>query len=143
MRALHEIPHLDSVGLRQVIATSVGLLYEKMGPLHTAKMINVIMEKCRPDDRPLTLQEVAACISQKHLIPVSMLRAPFKKAENENGVAHARQEAFWLARRQIKADGRRAHTLPTIGQFFGYRDHSTVLFGVRQHEARLLQRADA
>lgn len=44
----------------------------------------------------------------------------------------ARQRAFY-ALRNCGA----GYSLPTIGRWFGGRDHTTVLHGVRAHEARL------
>lgn len=134
---IRDLALLDTVDLRQVIAASVGLLYDKMGPVHTGKMICHIMDACRKEDAPLTLHEVANVISQKHQVPVSVLRKKFGGVkENPQDMAHIRQEAFWLARHQFRADGTNAHTLPQIGRFFGDRDHTTVLHGVRQHNAR-------
>lgn len=46
--------------------------------------------------------------------------------------AYARQEAMWHVRRE-----RPNLSLPSIGRIFGGRDHTTVIHGLRCHEARL------
>ena len=46
-------------------------------------------------------------------------------------IAHPRQEAMWRMRQAGK------WSLPQIGRFLGGRDHTTVLAGVRAHQARL------
>jgi chromosomal replication initiator protein len=44
-----------------------------------------------------------------------------------------RFEAFW----EVYATGR--YSTPAIGSFFGGRDHTTVLNGLRRHEARMAE----
>jgi chromosomal replication initiation ATPase DnaA len=51
-------------------------------------------------------------------------------------VARPRQEAMWLMRQVRRADGSRRYSLPEIGRALGYRDHTTVLHGVRAHAKR-------
>lgn len=43
----------------------------------------------------------------------------------------ARQEFSWRASKET------GKSLPTIGRFLGGRDHTTILHGIRQHQARL------
>lgn len=50
--------------------------------------------------------------------------------------AHPRQHFMYEARQIKWADGRYRYSLPQIGRFLGI-DHTTVLFGVRQHEKRM------
>lgn len=135
---LRDLGMMDSVGLRHVMAASVGLLYDKMGPVHTAKIISHVMDECRKHERPLSLQEVASLTAMKHQCLVSDLRKPYG-GERANIYEHAyiRHEAFWLARKQKTPKGDFVHSLPKIGLFFGGRDHSTVIHGIKKHEDRL------
>lgn len=48
-------------------------------------------------------------------------------------LAHARQYAMWRMQRET------GQSLPQIGRFLGGRDHTTVLYGVRQHAKRLAE----
>lgn len=49
-------------------------------------------------------------------------------------IAHARQETMWELRQRTRL------SLPHIGLMLGGRDHTTVLHGVRAHEARMAER---
>ena len=46
-------------------------------------------------------------------------------------IAHPRQEAMW----RMKQTGK--WSLPQMGRFLGGRDHTTILAGVRAHQARI------
>lgn len=132
---LRDIYHLDAYDLRQVIAASIGLMIARQGVLHTGKALSNIMDAARPDGRPRTLGEIAFDVAQRHEITVADLKAP----DGSHGarfreIALARQECFWLARRERWKDGRFVHSSPEIGQWFGGRDHATVLHGVKAHE---------
>jgi chromosomal replication initiator protein len=52
-------------------------------------------------------------------------------------VSQARQEAMWACRQVKGKDGKPRYSYPFIGRLFGGRDHTTVLWGERQHAARL------
>jgi chromosomal replication initiator protein len=68
-------------------------------------------------------QEVAGRhgVSLEELIGPSRLRV----------IAHARQEAFFVLYESGRA------TTPQIGRWFGGRDHTTVIHGIRAHKRRL------
>lgn len=48
-----------------------------------------------------------------------------------------RQECMWLMWQVRWPDGRRRYSMPQIAKFLGDRDHTTVLHGIRRHQARL------
>ena len=52
-------------------------------------------------------------------------------------ISHPRQEAMWCAYQERRANGTRVYSLPSIGKFFGGRDHTTVLHAIRAHEKRM------
>lgn len=76
---------------------------------------------------PPTLEELLSHVSLKHGITVLDL----KSARRTKPICIARHEMFWLARNFTTC------SLPQIGRAVGLRDHSTVLHGVRRHQARI------
>ncbi len=76
----------------------------------------------------VTLAELMAAY---HGVSVTQLRGP----DRARSVSHPRQHFMWVARQHIVGD-RHRWSLPEIGRFLGGRDHTTVLHGVRAHEAR-------
>lgn len=74
-----------------------------------------------------TMREIAALVAERHGLTLDDLTGPVRKRR----VAHPRQEAYSL----IRATGR--YSLPRMGMFFGNRDHTTILDGLRNHEARV------
>lgn len=65
-------------------------------------------------------------IAHKHGVSVEDIDGPRRTAK----IARARQEAMWLAYRSTRI------TLMPLGRLFN-RDHTSVLWGIRQHEARM------
>jgi chromosomal replication initiator protein len=63
-----------------------------------------------------------------------------RSADRRRAVCWPRQVAMYLTRKTTW------HSLPAIGRFFGYRDHTTVLWAIRAVEKRMasdpLYRAD-
>jgi chromosomal replication initiation ATPase DnaA len=51
-------------------------------------------------------------------------------------ITKPRQDFMWRARQVRWSDGRHRYSLPQIGEFLGGRDHTTILWGIRQHEKR-------
>jgi chromosomal replication initiation ATPase DnaA len=66
-------------------------------------------------------------VALRHGITVEDLRGPCRARR----VAWPRQELMWRARRETRL------SLPQIGERLGGRDHTTVIHGVRAHQARL------
>lgn len=83
--------------------------------------------------RPSTMRDVAIEVAARHGSTIAELRG----CSRQRCVAWARQEAF----AEIYSLGR--FSLPQIGRFFGDRDHTTVLFGIRRHKERLAADAHA
>lgn len=75
---------------------------------------------------PLTMREIAQAVAASWELSLDDLKGPARQRR----IAHPRQEAF----AQIHAQGR--YSLTQIGQFFGGRDHTTVLSGLRAYAAR-------
>lgn len=77
-------------------------------------------------------EAIAAAIAKKHGIELAVLRGPSARKP----IVAARHEAMYA----IYAT--RKYSTPTIGAWFGGRDHTTVLHGVRKHESRLRAEAE-
>jgi chromosomal replication initiator protein len=83
--------------------------------------------------QPITMKTIAADVCARHGLAVDDLLSPDRKRR----IAHPRQEFMWRCRQIYWASGGHRYSLPQIGVFLGCRDHTTVLHGVRAHEARL------
>lgn len=81
----------------------------------------------------MNLAQIAEAVARKHRISVKDLKGAYRGRT----VAWPRQEAMWLAYQEVWPDGRHVYSLPQIGRYFGGRDHTTALHGVRRHQQRL------
>jgi chromosomal replication initiator protein len=71
--------------------------------------------------------KIVARVAAKHGLTLADLKGPDKTKR----VTHPRQQAM----AELYATGR--YSLPALGRYFGGRDHSTVLHGVKAHWARI------
>lgn len=71
-----------------------------------------------------TVGKIIFAVGQYFNIPTRDLKGPYRTAN----IAHARQVAFFLARKLT------SRSLPEIGRQFNGRDHTTVLHGIRKIE---------
>jgi hypothetical protein len=78
-----------------------------------------------------TLAAITAEVAFRHGYSVNDL----KSARRTKDIVRARHEAFWRCREETE------HSLPAIGRFMGGKDHTTVLYGIGQHEKRMNQAA--
>jgi chromosomal replication initiator protein len=75
-------------------------------------------------------REKMADIATRVAISHGLSLADLRGSQTHRAVAWPRQQAF----AEIYATGR--YSLPQIGQFFGGRDHTTILHGTRRHAER-------
>jgi chromosomal replication initiator protein len=80
-----------------------------------------------------TAREIIAEVAESHGLTPAHFESPIRTKR----VAHARQEAMWACRQVKGRDGKPRYSYPFIGRLLGGRDHTTVLYGERQHAARL------
>lgn len=73
-----------------------------------------------------TMREIAARVAARHGTSLADLRG----CSTQRSVAKTRHEAF----AEIYGLGRYSTT--QIGRFFGDRDHTTVIYGIRRHHSR-------
>lgn len=76
---------------------------------------------------PATMAQIIARVAEKH----GLTAAELKSERRARHIFHPRQEAM----HEMHAQKR--WSLPQIGRSLGGRDHTTVLYGVRAHAARL------
>ena len=76
---------------------------------------------------PHSGRKLASAVATKHGITLAELVSDRRSRH----LARARQEAMWMLKRHTKL------SYPQIGRILGKRDHTTILHGVRRHEARL------
>lgn len=72
-------------------------------------------------------QRIIEQVASKHKVTLAEMKG---QGRNQRYVK-ARQEAFYRIRKEC------GYSLPEIGQLFGGRDHTTILHGIRRHEAML------
>jgi hypothetical protein len=77
--------------------------------------------------QPATMAQIASEVAMRHGVTLDAMRGP-RRAKR---LVWARHEAFWRIYRTER------FSFPQIGRFFGDRDHSTVIYGVRRFEERL------
>ena len=77
-----------------------------------------------------TPRERADAIVSKIARRYGLTLEDLKGSELRRDVSQPRQHAMWSIRRIF------GWSLPQIGRYFG-RDHTTILHGIRQHEARI------
>lgn len=73
-----------------------------------------------------TMREIASEVAHRHGLTLEDLKGPSRRQE----ISQPRQEAMALMCAE------RRWSLPQIGRFFGGRDHTTVIHGVRAHQRR-------
>lgn len=134
MRSLNTATTLE---LGQIIAAATGALHQKMGSAHVAKVLGRVTDELRGEN-PLTLYDVALFVAAKYQVRVSDLIAGDEEpGSRRQCFSIPRHEAFWLAYRQVGIHTVHRYSLPQIGAFFGGRDHTTVIHGIRAHEKRM------
>lgn len=82
---------------------------------------------------PKRVRELAVRVAERHRLKLEDLVGP----RVTHRISHARHEAFAEVRSITKGTSREAaYSLPQIGAWFGGRDHTTVLAGIRGHLRR-------
>lgn len=83
--------------------------------------------------QPINKIQIKRYVADKYELTVEDLEGESRARR----IAHPRQEAMWMMRQIVREDGTWRYSLPDIGRSLGCRDHTTVLHGVREHQARL------
>jgi hypothetical protein len=89
--------------------------------------------KVVPVGAPLgSLAAICCEVAERHQMSPAVLVGQSRKAP----AVRARQEAFCLAYEVRFSNGERRYSTTQTGRFFGGRDHTTVLAGMREHLRR-------
>jgi chromosomal replication initiator protein len=106
------------------------ILYASMNqePLTRQSAAKALSDVFAPSDAQLTMAEILRVTAEQFRVAVDDLRSKGRRQE----LVLARQVAMYLIREMTD------HSYPEIGQFFGGRDHSTVMYAV-QKVAELLR----
>jgi hypothetical protein len=82
---------------------------------------------------PITMREIVREVARKHGVSVNDIVSE----RRPRAVVLARHEAMWRCKQETTC------SLPQIGRAIGGRDHTTVLHGVRMHQERMSEGANA
>jgi hypothetical protein len=83
-------------------------------------------ELLKPREKRITLEHIIKEVSIKHSVTRNAILSP----RRQRSLVLARQEVMWRAREET------ALSFPQIGKALD-RDHTTCLWGARQHQARI------
>ena len=100
------------------------ILYASMNqePLDRATAAKALSDVFAPSDASLTMPDILRVTAQHYGLDPEDLRSKGRRHE----LVIARQVAMYLIRELTP------HSFPEIGQFFGGRDHSTVMYAVQK-----------
>jgi len=94
-----------------------------MGKPVTLEMVQEILKaSLHEEEKKITIPSIQQKVAEYFNINVSDMRTKKK----HKSIAYPRQIAMYLVRDMTE------HSLPEIGEFFGGRDHSTVLYGIKK-----------
>lgn len=115
-------------------------LKDEPRPLATPAEVEIIARKQAEIERLFAeIEEIAAQIGacKGHRIARACAKAHGVKWNDM--ISHRRDQKFVIARHHAWWEMREHTTLsyPAIGRIFGGRDHSTIIYGCRQHEIRM------
>lgn len=99
-------------------------LVESIPEATVDEMVTQIMSGA---ERRVLIKDIASAVAKKHGISLIQLRGHSRA----HYICMARFEAWWLCREFL------ACSLPQLGYFFGRRDHTTILHGIRRHQQLL------
>jgi chromosomal replication initiator protein len=81
----------------------------------------------------LSVEDIIAGVAAKYSISSEDIKGSSRKRD----ITVGRQEVMWRMNRQKILGNKPTWTLNRIGMYLGDRDHTTVMHGIRAHEARL------
>jgi hypothetical protein len=81
----------------------------------------------------VTVARITAEVAKKHGLTIEDIRS----SRRDRAAVKARHEVFWRCRKET------THSLPSIGRFLNKKDHTTIMHGIKMHEKRMREAADA
>ena len=79
-----------------------------------------------------SLAAIAEEVASLHGLTVAELKSRTRRRR----ISHPRQQAMAMMRLQRRPDGSQRYSCRQIANFFGLKDHTTVVYAVRIHQAR-------
>lgn len=131
--AMSYVVRLEADELRALMAHAAGLHAHKTGARLTIDSLRNIADRIRGQQTDERMSAIAWGVANKYGMTLEDLKAPTRTFE----VSHPRQEAMYLMRLIRREDGEPRYSFPQIAKFFGMKDHTTVLHGVRSHRRRV------
>lgn len=116
------VRELEGALVRAIVYTS---LYQI--PLNRENAVKALAEVLDPQDATLTLDDILSTTAKHFDVEPALVRGRGRQA----ALVTPRQIAMYLARELTP------HSYPEIAEFFGGRDHSTVIYAVRKVNERI------
>ncbi len=98
-----------------------------MGLPLTMEVATSALADLLPRRKSISIERIIEVVADFYGVPADALRGPRRNKE----LVYPRQVAMYLAREEIGA------SLPQIGEAFGGRDHTTVLYGIEKVQSEL------
>lgn len=134
MDAINALPVAD---VRLILATCMGRIHSEGGRVELCRlMANVLATLGKPERKSMAL--ITAEVATRHGVSIAEMVSNNNTTDRNLRLVRARQEAWWEIRQQRAEKGNRPRfSLPQIGKYYGDRDHTTIIPGIKQHEQRL------
>lgn len=92
-----------------------------------SKLDKIVEQRIEAEQRHVSMQQIALEVAKKYIdlgVTYSQLFSPQRSKE----IVAARQECFYRCGTETR------NSLPAIGRYFGGKDHTTVLHGIRKYK---------
>lgn len=122
MHATSNIRELEGALVRVIVFGSMNNT-----PLSRSVAAAALSDVFAPSDAPVVMKDVLAATASEFSVTTEALTSKGRRKE----LVEPRQVAMYLIRELT------SHSLPEIGEFFGGRDHTTVMYAVRKVSERL------
>lgn len=129
-QAMADVANLRTDDIRRVIAVGLRILADDQGFEETKLMARNIFNAMPYNGKsmpPSRAKEIIDQVAAKH----GLTREKLLSRDHRRDWSWPRQEAYYeISKRTLLSS-------PQIARIFDGRDHSTILYGIRQHEKRL------
>lgn len=131
-----EINALPVADVRLILATCMGRIHSEGGRVEMCRlMANVLATLGKPERKSMAL--ITAEVAIRHGVSIAEMISNNNTTDRNPRLVRARQEAWWEIRQQRAEGNRPRFSLPQIGEYYGGRDHTTIISGIKHHEQRL------
>jgi chromosomal replication initiation ATPase DnaA len=130
-----EIDSADQIAALEATYEAALTMRLAIGPVDLEVLAYRVIAKARAaglQGRPSAWRPIVAAVAERHGLAVTDLVGPSRKQD----ICMARHEAMYVLRSVLTEEDRPRWSLPAVGRMFN-RDHTTILNGVRAHQAIL------